>query len=156
MGKRREDDAKSAEGELPSRSAVSPPVTGRTLPALGAWNATGRGAADLRHRRADFRHAYTAHVTLNELRDWTLLTLGRMNDERRLVPDLVPLPRSGMEFVFSITQEADGGFVGECLSHDIFTQGDTWDRLRTNVKEAVNAFFFCSAEAVHHSSASRA
>lgn len=47
-----------------------------------------------------------------------------------------------MEFVFSITQEADGGFVGECLSHDIFTQGDTWDRLRTNVKEAVNAFFF--------------
>ncbi|HZJ16558.1 MAG TPA: type II toxin-antitoxin system HicB family antitoxin [Chthoniobacteraceae bacterium] len=47
-----------------------------------------------------------------------------------------------MEIVFSITQEADGGFVGECLSQDIFTQGDTWDELRANVKEAVNAYFF--------------
>ena len=26
-----------------------------------------------------------------------------------------------MEIIFSITQEADGGFVGECLSQDIFT-----------------------------------
>jgi predicted RNase H-like HicB family nuclease len=47
-----------------------------------------------------------------------------------------------MEIVFSITQEADGGFVGECLSHDIFTQGDSWEALRTNVKEAVDAYFF--------------
>lgn len=47
-----------------------------------------------------------------------------------------------MEIVFSITQEADGGFVAECLSQDIFTQGDTWDELRTNVKEAVSAYFF--------------
>ncbi len=47
-----------------------------------------------------------------------------------------------MEIVFSITQEADGGFVAECLSQDIFTQGDTWDELRANVKEAVRAFFF--------------
>jgi predicted RNase H-like HicB family nuclease len=46
-----------------------------------------------------------------------------------------------MEIVFSITQETDGGFVAECLSHDIFTQGDTWDGLRTNVKEAVSAYF---------------
>jgi hypothetical protein len=28
-----------------------------------------------------------------------------------------------MEIVFSVTQEADVGFVAECLSHDIFTQG---------------------------------
>jgi predicted RNase H-like HicB family nuclease len=47
-----------------------------------------------------------------------------------------------MEVVFSITQEADGGFVGECLSHDIFTQGDSWDELRANVQEAVKAYFF--------------
>jgi predicted RNase H-like HicB family nuclease len=47
-----------------------------------------------------------------------------------------------MEIVFSITQEADGGFVGECLSHDIFTQGDTWVQLRANVQEATSAFFF--------------
>ena len=47
-----------------------------------------------------------------------------------------------MEIVFSITQEADGGFVAECLSQDIFTQGDTWDALRANVQEAVTAYFF--------------
>ena len=47
-----------------------------------------------------------------------------------------------MEIVFSITQEADGGFVAECLSEDVFTQGDTWDVLRVNVREAVRAYFF--------------
>ncbi len=49
---------------------------------------------------------------------------------------------SRMEVVFSITQEEDGGFVAECLTHDIFTQGDNWDELRTNVQEAVNGYFF--------------
>ena len=47
-----------------------------------------------------------------------------------------------MEIVFSITQENDGGFVAECLSHDIFTQGNNWDELRANVRQAVSAFFF--------------
>ena len=46
------------------------------------------------------------------------------------------------EIVFQITQEADGGFVAECLSEDIFTQADTWEDLRKNVKEAVIAYFF--------------
>lgn len=47
-----------------------------------------------------------------------------------------------MEIVFSVRQESDGGFVAECLSHDIFTQGDTWEELRANVREAVSAYFF--------------
>ena len=47
-----------------------------------------------------------------------------------------------MEIVFSVTQEADGGFAAECLSHDIFTQGDSWEQLRGNVREAVNGYFF--------------
>ena len=47
-----------------------------------------------------------------------------------------------MEIVFSVTQEQDGGFVAECLSHDIFTQGDSWDEWRKNVQEAVSAYFF--------------
>ena len=47
-----------------------------------------------------------------------------------------------MEIVFSVTQEADGGFVAECLSHDIFTQGNDWNELRSNVQEAVSAYFF--------------
>jgi predicted RNase H-like HicB family nuclease len=47
-----------------------------------------------------------------------------------------------MEIVFTVTQESDGGFVAECLSQDIFTQGDTWEELRANVREAVAAYFF--------------
>jgi predicted RNase H-like HicB family nuclease len=47
-----------------------------------------------------------------------------------------------MEIVFSVTQESDGGYVAECLSHDIFTQGNTWEELRRNVQEAVSAYFF--------------
>jgi hypothetical protein len=47
-----------------------------------------------------------------------------------------------MEIVFSVNQEEDGGFVAECLSHDIFTQEDPWNELRANVQEAVSAYFF--------------
>jgi hypothetical protein len=46
-----------------------------------------------------------------------------------------------MEIVFNVTQEGDGGFVADCLSHDIFTEGDTWEQLRANVREAVSAYF---------------
>jgi predicted RNase H-like HicB family nuclease len=46
------------------------------------------------------------------------------------------------ELIFEVTQEADGGFVAECLTESIVTQGDTWDELRTMVLDAVDAFFF--------------
>jgi predicted RNase H-like HicB family nuclease len=45
------------------------------------------------------------------------------------------------ELVFDVTQEADGGFVAECLTEAIFTQADTWEELRANAREAVRAFF---------------
>jgi predicted RNase H-like HicB family nuclease len=46
------------------------------------------------------------------------------------------------ELVFEVTQEEDGGFCAECLTENIFTQGDTWDEVRKNVQEAVRACFF--------------
>ena len=46
------------------------------------------------------------------------------------------------EIVFEVTQESDGGYCAECLTESIFTQGDTWDELRVNVREAVEAFYF--------------
>ncbi|HEY6340877.1 MAG TPA: 2-phospho-L-lactate guanylyltransferase [Bryobacteraceae bacterium] len=46
------------------------------------------------------------------------------------------------ELVFEVTQEGDGGYCAECLTESIFTQGETWDELRANVKEAVDAFHF--------------
>lgn len=47
-----------------------------------------------------------------------------------------------MEIVFSVYQEEDGGFVAECLSYDIFTQGNSWEDLRSNVQEAVSGHFY--------------
>jgi predicted RNase H-like HicB family nuclease len=46
------------------------------------------------------------------------------------------------ELVFEVTQEEDGGFCAECLTENIFTQGDTWAIVRQNVLEAVRAYFF--------------
>lgn len=46
------------------------------------------------------------------------------------------------ELIFEVMQEADGGFVAECLTEGIFTQADNWDELRRNVKEAVKAYYF--------------
>jgi hypothetical protein len=46
------------------------------------------------------------------------------------------------ELVFEVTQEADGGFVAEALGESIFTEADSWDELRANVREAVKAFYF--------------
>ena len=46
------------------------------------------------------------------------------------------------ELVFEVTQEEDGGFCAECLSENIFTQGNTWEAMRQNVQEAVRAYYF--------------
>jgi hypothetical protein len=46
------------------------------------------------------------------------------------------------DLVFEAVQEADGGYSAECLTENIFTQGDTWDDLRSNVIDATSAFFF--------------
>jgi hypothetical protein len=48
------------------------------------------------------------------------------------------------ELVFEVTQEEDGGFCAECLTENIFTQGDSWVELRANVQEAVRGFYFDS------------
>lgn len=44
--------------------------------------------------------------------------------------------------IFEVFQEEDGGFFAECLTEDIFTQGDDWEELKINVREAVKAFYF--------------
>jgi predicted RNase H-like HicB family nuclease len=49
------------------------------------------------------------------------------------------------ELVFEVTQESDGGFCAECLTAGIFTQGNTWEELRENVRAAVRAFYFDAA-----------
>ena len=51
-------------------------------------------------------------------------------------------PIHASELVFEVTEEAEGGYSAECLTENIFTQGDTWEELRANVKEATEAYFF--------------
>lgn len=46
------------------------------------------------------------------------------------------------ELVFSVTQDSDGGYVAECLTETIVTQGGTWEELREMVKDAVEGYFF--------------
>jgi hypothetical protein len=45
------------------------------------------------------------------------------------------------DLVFEVTHEADGGYCAECLTENIFSEGDTWEQLREAVLEATNAFF---------------
>jgi hypothetical protein len=46
------------------------------------------------------------------------------------------------ELVFEATQEADGGFVAECMTESIVTESDTWEQLRAMVIDAVDAYSF--------------
>ena len=46
------------------------------------------------------------------------------------------------ELVFEVTQEADGGYVAECLTEAIVAQANTWGELRGQVLDAVRAFHF--------------
>jgi len=46
------------------------------------------------------------------------------------------------QLIFEVMQEPDGGYTAEALGESIFTQADTWDELRRNVIDAVEAYFF--------------
>jgi hypothetical protein len=46
------------------------------------------------------------------------------------------------EIIFEIREDAvDGGYTASALGHDIFTEADTLDALRRNVREAVQCHF---------------
>jgi hypothetical protein len=34
------------------------------------------------------------------------------------------------DMAFEVIQEADGGYVAECLTESMVTQADTWEKLR--------------------------
>jgi hypothetical protein len=50
------------------------------------------------------------------------------------------------ELVFDVRQEEDSGYCAECLSENVFRQGDTWEALRKNVQEAVRVYYFDQPE----------
>ncbi len=49
---------------------------------------------------------------------------------------------SGTEIIFEVSEdELDGGYSASALGFGIHTQGDTIDKLRDNVREAVDCYF---------------
>ena len=46
------------------------------------------------------------------------------------------------ELLFEVSEDVNSGYVAECLTESIVTQGDTWDELRANVKDAVEGYFY--------------
>jgi hypothetical protein len=50
-----------------------------------------------------------------------------------------------MELIFEVREAEEGGFTARALGHAIFTEADTWDELRSNVREAASLHFENSA-----------
>ncbi len=45
------------------------------------------------------------------------------------------------EIIFLVEEAPEGGYVARALGQSIFTEGDTLEQLRNNVREAVDCHF---------------
>jgi len=45
------------------------------------------------------------------------------------------------EIIFIIEESPEGGWTAKALGHSIFTEADSEDELKSNIKEAVNCHF---------------
>lgn len=45
------------------------------------------------------------------------------------------------EIIFSVQESAEGGYEAQALGHSIFTQADSMEELKRNVREAVQCHF---------------
>ena len=45
------------------------------------------------------------------------------------------------EIIFSVQESPEGGYEARALGHSIFTQADTFEELKRNVREAVQCHF---------------
>jgi hypothetical protein len=45
------------------------------------------------------------------------------------------------EIVFLVDEAPEGGFTGRALGHAIFTEGDTFDQIEENARDAVLCHF---------------
>jgi predicted RNase H-like HicB family nuclease len=45
------------------------------------------------------------------------------------------------EIIFVIEEAAEGGFVAKALGESIFTEGETLEEVKSNIKEAVECHF---------------
>jgi hypothetical protein len=45
------------------------------------------------------------------------------------------------ELIFIVEESAEGGFEARALGHSIFTEGETFEELKANIKEAIHCHF---------------
>jgi predicted RNase H-like HicB family nuclease len=45
------------------------------------------------------------------------------------------------EVIFLVEESPEGGYTARAAGHSIFTEGDTLDELRNNIREAVDCHF---------------
>lgn len=45
------------------------------------------------------------------------------------------------EIIFEIHEAEEGGYWAKSLGYDIFTQAETWDELKENIRDAVSCSF---------------
>lgn len=45
------------------------------------------------------------------------------------------------EIIFLIEEAAEGGYTASALGYSIFTEGETFDELKKNIKDAVKCHF---------------
>jgi len=46
-----------------------------------------------------------------------------------------------MELIFEVRDAEEGGYCARALGHSIFTQAESWDELKGNVREAAALHF---------------
>lgn len=45
------------------------------------------------------------------------------------------------EIIFQIEESIEGGYEAKAIGYSIFTEGETYEELKKNIKEAVNCHF---------------
>ena len=45
------------------------------------------------------------------------------------------------ELIFLVNEAEEGGYIARCLGESIFTEGETLEELKDNIKEAVDCHF---------------
>jgi hypothetical protein len=54
---------------------------------------------------------------------------------------------SRSEIIFEVVESPEGGYEAHAVGESIFTEADTRDQLRENVREAVRCYFFDASTA---------
>ena len=54
---------------------------------------------------------------------------------------LLKIEKMNIELIFLIEEAVEGGYTARALGESIFTEGDTLDELKTNIREATICHF---------------